>query len=83
MEPFEDIDNITIERFYQNYTKSNNDPQYRIVYLGEWTVDIACQIKYPSDEPENTQMHRFIIRGKTHHRARPENSRFGGGSLLA
>ena len=84
MEPFEDIDNQTIERFYNNYIKSNGDPQYRIVVLGVWSVDIKKRLKMLSDEPDNTDMHRFVIRGTTHHRARPENSkRFGGGSLIA
>ena len=82
MEAFEDIDNHTIERFYNNYLKSNGDPQQRIVVLGVWSVDIKEQIKYLTDEADNAEMHRIVIRGTTHERQRPERStRFVQGSV--
>lgn len=82
MEPFEDIDNMTIERFYNNYLKSNGIPQYQIVVLGIWTVDIKERLRILTDEPENVNMHRFVIRGNSHLRARPKNnSRFVQGSI--
>ena len=56
MQAFDDIDNQTIERFYNNYQISNGDPQYRIVVLGYWTVDIKLRIKYLSEEPDNKQI---------------------------
>ena len=30
---------------------------------------------------DNADLYRFVIRGSTHKRARPQNSRFGGGSI--
>ena len=30
---------------------------------------------------DNADLHRFVIRGSTHKRARPNNSRFIGGSI--
>ena len=56
MKAFEDIENQTIERFYNNYVMSNFDPKYRIVVLGLWSVDIKERIKYLTDEPENKEM---------------------------
>ena len=53
MEAFDDIDNQTIERFYNNYLISNGDPQYRIVVLSYWTVDLKLRFKYLSEEPSN------------------------------
>ena len=84
MEPFEDIDNMTIERYHNNYIKSHGDQQYRLVVLGVWTIDIKERLKMLSDEKDNTDLHYIVIRGTTHLRARPENSqRFGAGSLTA
>ena len=40
MQPLEDIDSQTVERYYYNYTKSNGDLKYRIVVLGVWTIDL-------------------------------------------
>ena len=83
MEALEDIDNQTVERFYNYYTKSNGDPLYKIVVLGVWTVDIKLRLRYLTNEPGNLLMYRTIIRGSTHKRPRPENSRFGAGSITA
>ena len=63
MEAFSDIENMTIERFYNNYIKSNGDAQHRIVVLGLWSVDIKERLKFLTDEPDNAEMHRFFIRG--------------------
>ena len=53
---------------------SNGDPKYRIVVLGFWTVDLKEQLKMLTDEPENSEMHRIVIRGTSHKRQRPERS---------
>ena len=34
IEPFPDIECMTIERFYNNYLNSKGDPKHRIVELG-------------------------------------------------
>ena len=83
MEALEDIDNQTVERFYNNYTKASGDLIYRIVDIGVRTVDIKNRLKCRANEPDNTDVHRIIIRGSTHKRPRPENSRFGAGSITA
>ena len=31
-----------------------------------------------TEDKDNSEMYRFVIRSKTHKRPRPENSRFGG-----
>ena len=83
MEPFEDIDCMTLERFHQNYKNSNGDPKYNIVVLGEWSVDLKNRLKYFTDDPNNTEMHRLVLRGYSHHRERLESrkdSRFTVGS---
>ena len=79
MEPFEDIDCMTIERFYCNFTKSKGDPQFRVVTLGPWSVNIKDFIKFQTTQPGNFMMYRKIYRGQTHIRKRPDslkNSRF-------
>ena len=51
--------------------------------MGEWSVDIKERLKFLTDEPDNAEMYRIVIRGTTHQRQRPENSqRFGGESLI-
>ena len=54
MEPFPDIDNMTIERFYNNFMNSKGDPQHRIVELGLWSIDIKLKIKFFTDNPNDT-----------------------------
>ena len=83
MQAFDNIDGQTIERFYNNYLASNGDKKYRYVILGVWTVDVKDRLKMLTEEPENTSMHRIVLRGTVHERQRPTNSRFGGGSLIA
>ena len=81
LQPLEDIDNQTVERFYNNYKNSNGDPQYNLVILGVFTIDIKARLKFLTDDPGNTQMHRLVLRGQSHHRQRPKNSRFTQGSV--
>jgi len=50
MESFEDIENMTIERYYNNYIKSNGEQLYRFVVLGVWTIDIKERLKMLSDD---------------------------------
>jgi len=76
MEAFPDIENMTVNRFYNNYIKSKGHPDFRYVNLGLWTVDIKERLKFLTDDPENKEMHRIVIRGQSHHRQRPQNSRF-------
>ena len=63
MEAFSDIENMTVERFYNNYIKSKGDAQHRIVELGLWSIDIKERLKFLTDEPDNAEMHRIVIRG--------------------
>ena len=75
---------MTINRFYDNFLKSRGDPQYNLVLLGVWTVDFKNRLKFLTDEPENSEFHRLVLRGTSHIRPRPDNSeRFGSGSLIA
>lgn len=76
MECFPDIENMTIERFYQQYLKSNGLQIYRIVVLGVWSVNVKNCIKFLTDDPGKFMMYRKIYRGFTHHRKRPQNRRF-------
>ncbi len=55
MEAFDDIENLTIERFYNNYLKTNGHQKYRIVELGKWSVDIKERLKFLTDEPDNAE----------------------------
>ena len=80
MEPFPDIECMTIERFYNNYLNSKGDPQHRIVELGLWTVDLKLRIKYLRVEPGKFMMYRRVYRGKDHVRGRPNSERFIIGS---
>ena len=80
MEPFPDIECMTIERFYNNYLNSKGDPQHRIVELGLWSVDLKLRIKYLRESPEDSEMHRMVYRGKDHVRGRPNCERFIVGS---
>ena len=48
--------------------------------LGFWSVDIKKRLKFFTDNPDNTQMQRLVLRGETHHRQRPQNARFVVGS---
>ena len=68
MEAFPDIDSMTIERFYNNFINSKGDPRHRIVELGLWSVDIKLKIKFFSDNPNDIQMHRLVLRGQAHFR---------------
>ena len=84
MQAFDDIDCMTLNRFYNNFLKSRGDPQYNLVLLGVWTVDFKNRYKYLTNEPENSDFHRLVLRGTSHVRPRPDNSeRFGSGSLIA
>ena len=83
MEPFEDIECMTIERFYNNYKNSKGNPDHRIVNLGLWSIDLKKRFKFFTLDPNNIEMQRIILRGETYHRfrpERPENSRFVIGS---
>ena len=83
MEPFEDIECMTIERFYNNYKISKGNPDHRIINLGLWSVDLKKRVKFFTADPNNIKMQRMILRGETHHRIRPDlpkNSRFAIGS---
>ena len=55
MVPFDYIDSITLDWFHKNFVKSNGDPQFRIVVLGSWTVDIKYRLKFLTDDPDDTK----------------------------
>ena len=56
MEAFDDIDCMTLERFYNYYKNSKGDPKFSFVVLGQWTVYLKKQLKYLTDDPDNTKM---------------------------
>ena len=72
MEPFEDIDCMTIERFHKKFIKTKGDPQFRVVNLGPWSVNVKDFIKFQTAEPGKFMMYRKIYRGYSHHRKRPD-----------
>ena len=75
--PFQNIDSLTIERFYQNYIKCNGKEQvHRFAILGLWTVDIKKQIMFLSEEPDKIEQHHLVLRSKTHKRVRVDTVRF-------
>ena len=53
MEAFDDIDCMTLNRFFNNYLKSRGDPQYNLLLLGYWTVDLKNRFKFHTSEPGN------------------------------
>jgi hypothetical protein len=46
------------------------------ITIGEWTVDLNNKLLILSDEPDNPDHHRIVIRANTHKRQRVDNSRF-------
>lgn len=83
MEAIPNIESQTIERFYKFYVESDGDEKYRFVVTGVWTVDLKTMNKMHTDQRDNEQLYRLVIRSKSHRRARPnKNSRFGGQSIL-
>ena len=60
---------------------SKGDPNYNIVILGVWTINIKDRLKYLTDDPNDSLAHYLVLRGITHLRPRPENSRFVQGSI--
>ena len=76
MESFPDIESMTIERFYNNYKKSNCLNIYNIVRLGVHSIDIKNRLKFLTDNPNDSENHYLVLRGLTHKRERPESSRF-------
>ena len=84
MQAFDDIECMTLNRFYDNYLKSKGDPQYNLVLLGVWTIDFKNRYKFLTSEPENSEFNHLVLRGTSHIRPRSDNSeRFGSGSLIA
>ena len=81
LNPFPDIENQTIVRFYRKYMNSKGDKKFRYFVLGLWTVDIKKRYKFLTNDPDNEHCHRAVIKGQTYLRERPENSRFKQGSL--
>ena len=60
---FNDIESMTIERFYKEFMKSRGHKKYRIVILGKWSLDFIKRIKYLTDDPSNTEEHYLVLRG--------------------
>jgi len=75
MEAFGNIESQTVERFFKDYLKSNGNPKFRFVVLGVWTVDLLKRHIMLTDDKTNTKMHRMVVRGTTHRRPRPKNSK--------
>ena len=44
--------------------------------LNQWTVDLKERLLVLTDDPDNKDLHRIVIRANTHKRARLDNSRF-------
>lgn len=68
MESFPDIESMTIERFYDNYKKTNGLEIHNIVRLGVYSVDIKNRIKFLTDDPNDAENHHRVLRGQTHKR---------------
>ena len=51
-----------MELYYNCYLASNGNLKYRYITTGIWTYDLKEQLKILSDEPENVDHHRIIIR---------------------
>ena len=47
-----------------------------------WTIDLQDRLMKLTDDLDNADMHRIVIRGVSHKRPRPSNSRFGGPKSL-
>lgn len=71
MRAFDNIDSQTLERFHNDYVKSNGKKKFRYVVLGVWTVDIKKRLKMLTDDPDKTSLHRIVLRGTSHKRNRP------------
>ena len=76
MEPFDDIECMTLERFNNNFIWSKGDVQFRIVVLGLWIVDIKRRLKFMPDDPDDTKKQHLVIRGQSHHRKRPGHPKY-------
>ena len=70
-EPFHNINNQTIERFYKNFTESRGDQAHRFANIGEQTIDIQLMSMFLTDQPGNILAMQKIKRGETHKRKRP------------
>lgn len=44
--------------------------------LGEWTIDVKKMLMVLTDEPDNDDHHRIVLRANTHKRQRGDNTRF-------
>ena len=76
MEPFENIISQTIERFYIMFRDSNGNPKFRIVVFGLWTVDLKKMLLKLTEDPDNSDHYRIVLRANTHRRPRVDDSRF-------
>ena len=75
---FDDISSMSLERFNNKFNETNGKPEYRYVVLGVCTVDIKLRLMILTEEHDNTAMHRIVIRGTTHFRARRSEERHSG-----
>lgn len=75
-EAFENIESMTIERFYNNYLNTNGNEEYRMVNIGVFTVDLKLMKMHLTADPDNTKQHIRVFRGNNHLRPRPNGSRF-------
>ena len=75
MEPFDNVESMTIERFYKIYCASNK--QFgKIVILGIYSVDLEKMEIRKTKEEDGKVGERFkVFRGKSHARERPSNSK--------
>ena len=76
MEPFENMDSQTIERYYKDYLDSERNPQFELVILGHWTVNLKKMLLVKTDDPDNSDHHRIVLRANTHMGPRLNNYRF-------
>ena len=47
------IENQTIERYYNDYIQSNGLKKYRHIHLGVWTIDLKKLLKMLTEELDN------------------------------
>ena len=68
---------MTIERFFQNYKKSNGKHQaYRYAIMGLLTVNLKKKIMFLSEDPGKYMQYRSKLRSNSHKRVWVDSLRF-------
>ena len=81
MKALDNIEGMTTEGFFQEYLKSNGDPQYRFVNLGLKTVDLLKLVIFLTNDPSNLEEVYPIVRGKSYKRPRGDGEQKYAGAI--